>query len=77
MSEGRYKLEDFELYRAAREFRKGVYRVIKCLPPSERYCLDPQNAPGGGFHYEQHRGGAWTVARAREYAVLSDRARID
>ena len=38
----RYSLDDFELYRYAREFRKKVYRLIKQLPPEERYCLAPQ-----------------------------------
>jgi four helix bundle protein len=38
----KYRLDDFDLYNAAREFRKGVYEVIKRLPPEERYCLDPQ-----------------------------------
>jgi four helix bundle protein len=42
MEESRYKLDDFELYRLAREFRKKVYRLIKLLPPAEKYCLDPQ-----------------------------------
>ena len=39
---GRFKLDEFELYRAAREFRRNVYRLIRQLPPSERYCLDRQ-----------------------------------
>ena len=38
----RFKLDDFELYRAAREFRRDVYRVIRSLPVCERYCLDSQ-----------------------------------
>lgn len=42
MEDARYKLDDFELYRAAREFRKKVYRVIKQLPDAEKYCLDRQ-----------------------------------
>src|SRR5438034_3347610 len=39
---GRFRLDDFELYRAAREYRKKIYRVIKQLPSEERYCLAPQ-----------------------------------
>jgi four helix bundle protein len=35
-------LDDFQLYQAARAFRCGEYRVIRALPPNEKYCLDPQ-----------------------------------
>jgi four helix bundle protein len=42
MEEGRFRLDDFELYRAAREFRKKVYKLIKMLPPAEHGCLDKQ-----------------------------------
>jgi len=42
MDENRFKLDDFELYRVAREFRKRVYRIIKQLPPAEKYVLAPQ-----------------------------------
>jgi four helix bundle protein len=42
MEEGRFRLDDFELYRVAREFRKRVYRLIKQLPPEEKYCLANQ-----------------------------------
>jgi len=40
--ENRYKLEDFELYKIAREFRKKVYQVIKRLPEEEKFALSPQ-----------------------------------
>lgn len=39
---GELRLDEFELYKLAREFRKEVYRLIKQLLPEERYCLDPQ-----------------------------------
>ncbi len=42
MEAARFSLEDLELYRLAREFRKKVYRIIKQLPRCEKYCLDPQ-----------------------------------
>ena len=42
MEEARYKLDDFELYRIARELRKKVYRLIKQLPSTEKYALDRQ-----------------------------------
>jgi len=38
----RYKLEDFELYKMAREFRKKLYDLIKRLPKEEIYVLVPQ-----------------------------------
>jgi four helix bundle protein len=42
MDETRFKLDDFELYKQAREFRKKVYRLIRLLPPEERFCLAKQ-----------------------------------
>ncbi len=42
MEEGRFRLDDFELYKCAREFRKGVYRLIAQLPAVERYALSNQ-----------------------------------
>src|SRR5438094_5844655 len=42
MEDGRFRLEDFELYKVAREFRKRAYRLLKQLPPEERYALANQ-----------------------------------
>jgi four helix bundle protein len=42
MEDGRFKLDDFELYRIAREFRKQVYCLLKQLPAEERYALTNQ-----------------------------------
>ena len=42
VEEGRFKLDDFELYRLAREFRKRVYTLIKQLPREERFALETQ-----------------------------------
>jgi four helix bundle protein len=42
MQEGRFRLDDFELYQIAREFRKKVYCLIRQLPAEERYCLGTQ-----------------------------------
>ena len=42
MGDTSYGLDEFELYQAAREFRKHVYGLIKQLPPAERHALDPQ-----------------------------------
>jgi four helix bundle protein len=42
MEDGRFRLDDFELYRIARSFRKRVYRLIRMLPPEEKYALASQ-----------------------------------
>jgi four helix bundle protein len=42
MPETLYRLDDFELYQKAREFRKKVYKVIRKLPPEEKYALELQ-----------------------------------
>ena len=42
MEDGRFKLDDFELYKVAREFRKRVYSLIKQLPSEEKYALANQ-----------------------------------
>jgi len=42
MEEGRFRLDDFELYKVAREFRKRAYRLLKQLPPEEKYVLADQ-----------------------------------
>jgi four helix bundle protein len=42
MEDGRFRLEDFELYKVAREFRKRAYRLLKQLPPEEKYALAVQ-----------------------------------
>jgi four helix bundle protein len=42
MEEGRFRLDDFELYKFAREFRKRTYRLVKQLPPVEKYALANQ-----------------------------------
>jgi four helix bundle protein len=42
MEEGRFRIDDFELYKIAREFRKHVYCLVKQLPPEEKYALASQ-----------------------------------
>ena len=39
---GHKSFEDLEVYKAAREFRKKIYRLIKGLPPEEKYNLGDQ-----------------------------------
>jgi len=34
--------EELEVYKAAREFRKKIYQIIKALPPQEKYNLGDQ-----------------------------------
>ena len=42
MEEGHYKLDDFELYKVARAFRKRAYSLLKQLPLEEKYSLAVQ-----------------------------------
>ena len=42
MEHGKFSLDDFELYKLLREYRKKIYGVIKKLPKEEKFCLDPQ-----------------------------------
>ena len=42
MEEGRFTLDEFELYNIAREFRKRVYCLVRELPPEEKYALANQ-----------------------------------
>jgi four helix bundle protein len=61
-----YSFEDLELYKAAREYRKKIFCLIKKLPPLERYNLESQMrraatsvtnniAEGHGrFHYQEN-----------------------
>ncbi len=39
MEESRYRLDDFELYCIAREFRRQVYSLLKRLPVEEKFAL--------------------------------------
>jgi four helix bundle protein len=83
VEEARYSLDDFELYRFAREYRKGVYRLIRQLPPEEKYCLANQMrraglsvsnniAEGHGrWHYRENIH-LCTVARGSVEETLDD-----
>ena len=42
MENGHFRLDDFELYKIAREFRKRTYRLVKQLPAEEKYALASQ-----------------------------------
>ena len=43
---GYKSFEDLEVYKAAREFRKKTYKLIKGLPPEEKYNLGDQMRNG-------------------------------
>lgn len=61
-----YSFEDLELYKAAREYRKRIFCLIKKLPAHERYNLESQMrraatsitnniAEGHGrYHYQEN-----------------------
>lgn len=40
--QGKFSLDEFELYRVAREFRVAIYKLIRRLPADEKYCLGTQ-----------------------------------
>jgi four helix bundle protein len=42
MDEGRFRLDDFDLYKSARVFRKRVYQLIRRLPAEEKFALANQ-----------------------------------
>ncbi len=42
MQSSEYSFEDLEVYKAAREYRKKIYRLVRQLPSNEKYVLDPQ-----------------------------------
>jgi four helix bundle protein len=83
VEDSRYKLDDFELYQVAREFRKKVYSVIRHLPTEEKYCLGPQMrraavsitnniAEGHGRWHYQENIQFCRIARGSVEEVLDD-----
>ena len=83
MPEATYRLDDFELYRLARQFRCRVYQLIRQLPPAERYALDPQMrraatsvtnniAEGHGRWHFQQNIQFCRIARGSTEGVIDD-----
>lgn len=79
----RFRLDDFELYQQAREFRKRIYRQIRRLPHEEKYALDPQMrravvsvtnniAEGHGRSHWQENTRFCRIARGSVDEVLDD-----
>lgn len=62
----KYGFEDLAVYRAARVFRRNIYRLLRKLPEEEKYALVPQMrraaisltnniAEGHGrYHYQEN-----------------------
>ena len=79
----RFRLDDFELYRTARAFRRNVYRPIKSLPECEKYCLDQQMrraaisvtnniAEGHGRWYFQENSRFCRISRGSTEELIDD-----
>jgi four helix bundle protein len=75
--QAKFRLEDFELYKAARELRKRGYRVLRALPDIEKYCLGSQmrRAAVSITNNIAEGHGRWHFSR--KHAVLSYRARVN
>lgn len=80
---GQFRLEDFELYKCARQFRRDTYRLIQQLPPDERYCLANQMrraavsvsnniAEGHGRWYYQENIRFCRIARGSVGELIDD-----
>jgi four helix bundle protein len=81
--DSKFDLDDFELYRRARAFRKEVYAIIKQLPREEKFCLDNQMrraalsitnniAEGHGRWYYQENMRFCRMARGSVEEVIDD-----
>lgn len=81
--ESRFSLDDFELYRVASAFRIEIYKLIRKLPPKERYCLANQMrraavsitnniAEGHGRWYFQENARFCRIARGSVGEVIDD-----
>ncbi|MEX2168921.1 MAG: four helix bundle protein [Pirellulales bacterium] len=78
-----FGLDDFELYRLARQFRVRTYALIRRLPVEERYALAPQMrraaisisnniAEGHGRWYYQDNMRFCRISRGSVEEVIDD-----
>jgi len=83
MEEAKYSLDDFELYQAARAFRRKVYALSRQLPKEEDYVLRTQMrsaalsitnniAEGHGRWHYQDNIRFCRIARGSVEEVLDD-----
>lgn len=79
----KYGLDEFELYRFARTFRKEIYQVVRQLPVEEKYCLGVQMrraalsitnniAEGHGRWYYQDNIRFCRTARGSTEEIIDD-----
>jgi four helix bundle protein len=78
-----YSFEDLELYKAAREYRKQIFCLIKKLPVHEKYNLESQMrraatsltnniAEGHGRYHYQENIQFLRVSRGSLEEILDD-----
>ena len=78
-----YSFEDLEVYRAAREYRKNIFRLIRNLPACEKYNLESQMrraatsltnniAEGHGRYHYQENIQFLRIARGSLEELLDD-----
>ncbi|QEG32877.1 four helix bundle protein [Bythopirellula goksoeyrii] len=81
--ESRFRLDDFELYKQARDFRKRLYVLINSLPSNERFALADQMrraaisisnniAEGHGRWYYQQNIRFCRISRGSIEEVIDD-----
>jgi four helix bundle protein len=81
--ESLFDLDNFDLYKAARQLRKKAYQLIKQLPALERYCLGTQMrraavsvsnniAEGHGRWYYQENIKFCRIARGSVGELIDD-----
>ncbi len=44
--QSRFRLDDFELYKAARQFRRRVYELVRQLPSCEEWLFGESDEAG-------------------------------
>lgn len=79
--DAKFGLEDFELYRTSRNFRKQLYELMRQLPVEERYCFATQMrraavssdiAEGHGrWYYQENIRFCW-ISRVSVEELIDD-----